>query len=142
MAALLAMLKYSPAPQMKYAEPDVARAYLISAIAEQRVWFMGGYMLMVDVGSDWYGRRKYLIEQIILKVYRDDDSVKLETVIGNGLAYLADFYSCVATVVGDTQVGYMTPKYLAAGFQTLGTQLIKENRRGSSPQDYGIAGSN
>jgi hypothetical protein len=136
MDELLALKEYSPAPQVQYAEPEVARAYLAAAIERGEVWFTGGYAAVVQVGSDWYSSKRYLIELIILKVYpwqggRVEDAIKL-------LDDIADLYSCVAIAVGDTQVGYMTPKYIAAGYTTLGTQLIKEIRRGeSSPTDRG-----
>jgi hypothetical protein len=40
--------------------------------------------------------------------------------------------NCTAVMAGDTQIGHMVPLYQAAGFVTLGTQLIKE-------LDYGVA---
>jgi hypothetical protein len=125
MTALLALQQYSPAFQMRYADPVTAEAYLRQAIGEGRGWRAGGYFVMVDPGSDWYSPTRYLIEQIILKVWPDDKSWHLDTVVRLGLPFLKDYYGCEAIVVGDTQIGYMTQVYLRHGYTALGTQLMK-----------------
>lgn len=135
MTALLVMLAKSPAPQMRYAEPTVAKLSVRRAISEGRGFFFGGYFVMVDVGSDWYTLYTYMIEQIILKVYPGDKSRSLQYVINEGLPKLAEHFNAHATVVGDTQIGYMTPLYHAAGYKTLGTQLMKERTNGLYPKD-------
>lgn len=127
MAALLAMLPKSPAPQMRYAEPKVAEAGVRRALAEGRGYFFGGYFVMVDVGSDWYTNATFLIEQIILKVYPDNRSWAVSAIVGEGLSLLAEHFKADAIVVGDTQIDYMRPIYHTAGYKTLGTQLMKEN---------------
>lgn len=126
MDALLKMLDKSPAPQMKYADENTARAHLYTAIRDGMVWFVGGYMIMVDVGSDWYSNRKYLIEQMILKAYPFNKAATVRDAIA-ALDTLREHYGCVLTAVGDTQIGMMTPLYLEAGYLPVGTQLIKEN---------------
>ena len=124
MWALLCLLNKSPAPQMKYADYDVAEASIRRAVDEGRAWLIHGYFIMVDVGSDWYTAGKYLIEQIILRVDREPHPVNVAV---HALDYLKAHFDCVAIVVGDTQIGHMTPIYEAEGYKFLGTQLIKEN---------------
>lgn len=124
MQKLKAMLDYSPAPQMRYADYHVAMASVVRAMREGRAYICNGYFIMVDVGSDWYTDRRYLIEQIILKVYDAPHTVASAIA---GLEEIAKEHGCHAIAVGDTQVGYMTPLYQAAGFTTIGTQLIKES---------------
>lgn len=124
MGKLIKMLTYSPAPQMKFANKDAARANVVKAIQEARAYICNGYFIMVDVGSDWYSYDRYLIEQIILKI--DDRAGGVEIAI-KALDELMVKFDCAACAVGDTQVGFMTPYYQAAGYVTLGTQLIKEN---------------
>lgn len=127
MRALLAMLPKSPAPQMKYANPDAAERSVRRAIAEGRAFIAFGFFIMVDVGSDWYTDETYLIEQIILRVYDTADKVGAAV---SCLDLIAAKFGCVLTVVGDTQVGYMTPHYTRAGYSPLGTQLVKERTNG------------
>jgi hypothetical protein len=123
--ALLLMLLYSPAPQMKHADPYTASDNVQAACAEGRVWFVGGYAIMVEVGCDWYSNKPYLIEQIILKVHKNDKTKTVQDAVA-ALDDLREHYGCVLTCVGDTQIGYMTPIYEAAGYKVVGTQLIKE----------------
>lgn len=124
MGKLLDMLKYSPAPQMQYADVGAAMVSLVNAIETGRAYIAHGYFIMVDVGCDWYSDKPYLIEQIIIKVYDTHLPVKLAI---DALDVIAREHRCHAIAVGDTQVGYMTPLYQAAGFNTIGTQLIKES---------------
>lgn len=126
MSRLISMLETSPAPQMKYADPAIAECYVRQAIHEQRVWFKGGYMVMVDVGSDWYSNEEYLIEQIILKVYPDDKTATVHDAVAI-LDVLRKKFKCVMTIAGDTQIGYMVPVYEAAGYTYAGAQLVKES---------------
>lgn len=131
MGALIRMLDKSPAPQMQYAHPAAAEASICWAIKERRAYIVHGYFVMVDVGSDWYTFNKYLIEQIIIKVY--DTHLPVTAAI-ECLDAIAREHGCEAIAVGDTQVGYMTPLYQAAGYKTIGTQLIKEcNTHGVHP---------
>jgi hypothetical protein len=133
MTALLAMLAKSPAPQMRYAEPSTAAWSVRFAIKEGRGFVLGGYFIMVDIGSDWYTPACYLIEQIILKIDPADKTATVRDCIA-ALDKIADIFGCSAIAVGDTQVGYMTPLYHAAGYTTLGTQLMKERTDGIRPK--------
>jgi hypothetical protein len=118
------MLDKSPAPQMRYASLSKAMQYILGqATYEGRAWIADGYLVLYDIGSDWYTDKVYLIEQLILKVYKTDEPVT------TAIAFLeqrARLHGCVMVAAGDTQVGYMTPKYQAAGYSVLGTQLYKE----------------
>jgi len=136
MRALFQMLEYSPAPQMKYAEPIEAELSIRHAIHEERAWMHAGYFIMCDFGREWYSSKTFLIEQIILKVE------STEVPVDKAIAYLdtiARQRGCVLVAVGDTQVGYMAPKYQAQGYTLLGTQFIKELPNGISSQ--GVRGS-
>lgn len=125
MRPLIAMLAKSPAPQMKFATPIAAEIGVRNAIHEGRGFIFGGYYVMVDVGSDWYTDKVYLIEQIILKIDPEDKSFNVQQIVFL-LDTLRERFKADAIVVGDTQIGYMTPIYQAAGYTMLGTQLIKE----------------
>lgn len=135
MSALIKMLSYSQAPQMKFADPHAAERSVLIAINEGRAFFTGAYFIMVDVGSDWYSDKKYLIEQLILRVYPPDGTMVYEAV--DVLAELTERFSCVAVAAGDTQMGMMTPLYEARGYRRLGTQLFKETAHGVRPKDDG-----
>jgi hypothetical protein len=126
MPALLALKASGKAAKMKYTDPVVARGHLLYAVRHELLWIMGGYMVLVDYGRDWYGPHNFLFEQMILKVYPEDRRFSVDDVIAVALPTLRDYFSCVAIIAGDTQVGYMIPKYEAQGYVRLGVQLIKE----------------
>jgi len=128
MAALFQMREKSPAPQVRLAEPIEAELSVRHAIHEGRAYFLGGYFVMYDISRTWYSSKKVLIEDLILKVH-EDSSVRLRDVI-RSLSDLALMHGCKAVVAGDTQIGYMTPRYIQEGFQVLGTQLYKELHHG------------
>lgn len=140
MKACLAMLAYSPAFQMKFAEPVEAELGIRDAIHNERAFFFGGYFVMVDHGSDWYTSKRYLIEQLILKVAPDDKSWHVDEIVNQGLDNLATRFKCHAVAAGDTQIGRMTPLYHAAGYVTLGTQLMKESTYGIRSKSNGGPG--
>lgn len=123
--SMLHLKKVSPAPWMTITHEPTAYAYIEQAIDDGRVWFFGAYMVMVDVGCPWFTNKRCLLEEIVLKVHRDDKTFNIQTVISAGLDQLASHYGCEATVVGDTQIGMLTPLYERAGFTTIGTQLYK-----------------
>jgi hypothetical protein len=122
--AMLKMMQYSPAPQMKLVEPAVAHERLMKAREDGRLYVLGDFGIFVDVGSPWYTSKQVLIEEIIVRFRRHFDNV-VDTAI-EALTRIAKLHGCVAVAAGDTQVGYMAPRYLAAGFSTLGTQFYKE----------------
>lgn len=120
----LRMVEYSPAPQMRNVEPPLVRSYMHLAQLTGRLYVYGDFAILVDVGSDWYTSKRYLIEQLIWRVSRDHGNT-VDSAIEK-LDFIARLHGCVAVAAGDTQVGYMAPRYLAAGFQPLGTQYYKE----------------
>lgn len=122
--ALLSMLDKSPAAQMKLCEPEVAGKALQRAKAEKRLFVYGDFGILVDVGSPWHTSKQVLIEEIIVRFRRDHGNT-VESAIEQ-LSVLAREFGCVAVAAGDTQIGLMAPRYLAAGFQPLGTQFYKE----------------
>lgn len=126
--AMMAGLAGSPAAHMKYLDLEKAKEYVCQAIADKHVWVCGSYGVMVDVGCDWYSSTPYLIEQLVFKFpgLHSSPAQPLHYVLNEGLTEIAKYFGCRVVVAGDTQIGYMTPKYLQAGFQVLGTQLIKE----------------
>lgn len=128
--AVADLKRVSPAPWMGITDLPTAMSYIQSAIDGGRVWFFGAYMVMVDTGIPWYSNKLCLLEELVLKVYPQDKSFTIQTVLQAGLDQLASHYGCEATVVGDTQIGLLTPLYTAAGFVPIGTQLFKENTHG------------
>jgi hypothetical protein len=123
-AALLELLGKSPAAQMRLAEPEVARKALSTARSNAALWVYGDFGILVDVGSPWHTSKRVLIEEIIVR-FRRDYGNKVEGAIAQ-LDVIAKAFGCVAVAAGDTQIGLMSPRYLAAGFQPLGTQFYKE----------------
>lgn len=125
-AAILAACRWliskSPAKQMQFAEPVAYECGIRHAIHEERGWIIGGFFIMVDVGRDWFSSHKFLIEQLVLRIEKTEHKVGVAIA---ALDTLQAHYGCSATMVGDTQVGYMVPHYQAAGFSVHGTQLIK-----------------
>jgi hypothetical protein len=123
MAALFRMRAKNPNNQMKWAQPEVAERYLIWAIEQGFVVIVDGYMVLYSVVKPWFSDAEFLVEDLILKI--GPTTIPVESVI-DVLEDLKQINNCVCTIVGDTQVGYMGPKYLARGFRLLGSQLIKE----------------
>lgn len=121
--ALVAMRAKNPNRQMKYADPDTALAYMKHAAASGNAVVVEGYFIMYAVTPAWFSIEPFLIEELIIRIYPSDRPVEVAIAALDELKVL---FGCVAIVAGDTQVGYMTPKYQAAGFQHLGSQLIKE----------------
>jgi hypothetical protein len=127
-SALARLQAKSPAAQMKYTDLDTAMLH-IEGNYLHRSRVVGGYFILFDIGSPWYSKERFLIEDIILRIYPTEFPV---TVAIDALSTLATMNNCTAVMAGDTQIGHMVPLYQAAGFVTLGTQLIKE-------LDYGVA---
>ena len=125
MTALRKWEMKSTAVHTKLLHLDTARENIRRAIKERRVKFVGGYMVMFDIGADWFTNREVLIEQFIMKVYEHDTSMSAQDAV-NALAIVAQDYGVPAIFAGDTQTGHMISKYQTAGFQVLGVQLVKE----------------
>lgn len=126
--ALLRMLDKSPAPQMRLVEPAVVYSHLRLAAVDRKLWVLGDFAILVDVGPPWHTTRPVLIEEIIVR-FRKGYGYSVEDAVA-ALDHLAELHGCHAIAAGDTQVGIMAPRYLAAGFVTLGTQFYKEIPRG------------
>lgn len=121
--SLLRMQRNSPAPQMGWCDIHAAMNHITTRMIAHRAWIVDGYLVMFDIGAPWHSNARYLIEELILKIQVTDRPV---TVAIDALSEFARRHNCTAVVAGDTQIGYMAPKYLAAGFVTLGTQHFKE----------------
>lgn len=122
--ALVRMLEYSPAPQMKLAEPATAYAHLHNARRTGLLFTYGDFAILIDVGSPWHTTKLVLIEEIIVR-FRKGHGGTPEGAVAQ-LETLAKLHGCVAVAAGDTQIGVMAPRYIAAGFQPLGSQFYKE----------------
>lgn len=125
MDALIKMLSYSPAPQMKYASTTTATLYVAKAIRESRVDILGDYMVMYDVITPWFSTTPMLAEEIIIKVWNLGHRATVQDCVKH-LETRAKQLKCVCVIAGDTQVGYMEKHYLDAGFVVLGKQFYKE----------------
>ena len=118
------LLDKSPATQMKLCEPEVAIPALHQAIKEDRLLIYGDFAILVDVGSPWHTSKRILIEEIIIRFRRVYGNT-VESAIAQ-LEVIAKQRGCVAVAAGDTQIGLMSDRYIAAGFQALGSQFYKE----------------
>jgi hypothetical protein len=139
MEGLLAMLEESPAPQMAMATPIAAELSIRHAIHEGRTRIIDDFFIMFDIAVPWYAETKVLVEDIILRITMNHNT-KVQVAI-DALDVIAAEYGCEKIATGDTQIGYMTPKYLASGYQLMGSQFIKGVKRGISSQDHRGAGT-
>lgn len=124
------MQRRSPAAQMQYTDLAHAMEYLRTAALWRRAVINDGYMILFDIGSPWYTPRRFLIEELILRIGPSIDGVRGAI---RCLDELARLHECCAVAAGDTQVGYMVPHYEAEGFHVLGQQLFKEIEHGVRP---------
>lgn len=122
--ALLGMLSNSPAKQMALAEPAAAYSHLLVAALNGKLLTFGDFAILFDIGSPWHTRKLVLIEEIIVR-FRKRYGNTVESAVAQ-LEVIARDQGCAAIAAGDTQVGIMGPRYLAAGFTTLGSQFYKE----------------
>lgn len=127
--ALLRLKAKSPSSKMALAEPEVAYNGLREFILQRRAVEVGDYLILYDVGTTWYSSKLHLIEELTIRFQKRHMNPVSEAV--DALTFIARQEGASAIAVGDTQIGLMTPYYLAAGFSPLGTQLFKEI-------DYGI----
>jgi hypothetical protein len=122
LAALIAMRDKNPDKQMKWADPNAALAYMVAAADEGRCIMHAGYFIMYSVGPIWFSTASFLIEELVIRIYGSSPP----SAATDALQELHELHGTVAVISGDTQVGRMTPHYLAAGYQVLGQQFIKE----------------
>lgn len=120
--ALIVMRDKNPDKQMKWAEPEVAVDYMARALGAGRCVMHAGYFIMYSVSPVWYSKASFLIEELVIRVYGSAPPSYATA----ALQELHELHGTVAIISGDTQVGRMTPHYLAAGYQVLGQQFIKE----------------
>ena len=120
---LTALKEKRPTKQMKWADPAAVFEYMTYAATQGCVVVVDGYLIMYSTGPTWFSRAEFLIEEVIVKIAPSE--VTVERAI-EALEELRVLHGCVATIAGDTQIGYMAPKYMAAGYEPLGLQLIKE----------------
>lgn len=122
---LLNLLSLSKAAHMKHVNIHAAEANLRHYIDQGLVWRFGAYIVIIEVGSEWFTDEPFLIEKLVIKT-EDNPEWSLNEVLTTGLEGLKNYYSCAAIVAGDTQTGYMNPHYTRAGFHTLGSQFYRE----------------
>lgn len=117
------MLDNSPGPQMKFADMDTAMEYIEDARRDGLALMWEGYLILYHCGSPWYSRKRYFIEELLLRVHRTPATVRDAVA---AMERLARVTGCVFMAVGDTQVGHMAKIYTAEGFTPIGTQFVKE----------------
>lgn len=122
---------------MQYVDWEHAKQVLRDRAAFAQVVVNDGYMILFDVGSPWYTTRRFLIEELILRIGPSEQGVSGAI---RCLELLARSHECCAIAAGDTQVGYMVPHYQAEGFTVLGQQLFKEIEHGVRPKGDRPAG--
>lgn len=120
--ALTGLLVHSDAAHMKYANLEHAMQYIEQASLAGKAHVVSDVFVMFDIGSDWYSKELYMIEQLVLKLSKYGDVPKAVAFMDN----MARVFGVKAIAAGDTQVGAMTPHYIQAGYKVLGTQFIKE----------------
>lgn len=133
MAALLRLqAKANGRGQMAFADPMEAELSIRYAIHDGRTRIVDGYFIMFDIGKPWYSTQVMLIEDIILKIEETEAPVDVAI---QALDIIARELGCKAIAVGDTQIGLMVPKYQAAGYTVLGTQLFKATDGVQGPRE-------
>lgn len=117
------MLDNSPGPQMRFSDIDTVMEYIATASQEGRAFVWEGYLLLFHIGSPWYSKKLYLIEELVIRIHKTD---KTSTQAVGMLEGIARAGGCVLMAAGDTQVGHMAKIYTAEGFAPIGTQFVKE----------------
>lgn len=130
MDALKALLKISPAPHMRMAQPMPAELGVRHAIHEERAVIIGDFFLMYSICQPWYSDEAVFFEDIVLKISKHHGN-KVDEVIA-AIETLSALYGCNYAATGDTQIGYMGPKYEARGFEYMGQQYLKGPFHGST----------
>ena len=123
MAALIAMKAKNPDGWMKYTDEDSARCGLYEHMQYGKAVMVDGYFVMFDIGRPWHSKDQILFEELIIRVEPTSSPVAVAIA---ALDELKVKHNCKIIVASDTQIGYMVPHYQAAGFKTIGTQLMKE----------------
>lgn len=106
---------------MKYADDEAIFHYLRFAVDSGCAVLVDGYFVLYTVTPLWYTRAKFLIEELVIRIYPTNEP---PTVAISALLELRDLFGCVAVVSGDAQAGAMAKHYLSCGFEPLGSQFI------------------
>ena len=91
------------------------------ALAKRAV-IHGGFLILFDIGQEWYSTKMIFCEKLVMRVY---DYGQADTIPGI-LTRLAEHHGCEVAMAGDALAGKMTPHYEQAGWRHLGTTLMKE----------------
>ena len=137
--AMLRLKAKSPSSKMGLADPVTAYHGLSRFINEGRAVEVGDYLILYDFGPTWYSPEIHLIEELTMRFKRDERNPVEEAVAA--LDVIARRIGARGIAVGDSQIGLMTPYYLAAGYNPLGTQLFKEVSYGICSEDHRPTGS-
>ena len=133
--AMLRLKAKSPSSKMGLADPATAFAGLRNFIEQGTAVEVGDYLILYDYGPTWYSPKLHMIEELTIRFKREFNN-PVESAVA-ALEVIARQIGASAIAVGDTQIGLMTPYYLAAGYTVLGTQLFKEVTYGVRTQDHG-----
>lgn len=87
------------------------------------VHVFGNYAVLWDTYIPWYGKEAVLVEDLVIRL---DSGVGSVDEAINGLKELAEDMGFRWLFAGDTQsLGYMTRKYVEAGFDNIGAVLVR-----------------
>jgi hypothetical protein len=136
---LLKLRAKSPSAKMAMVEPARAFIGLTDFLEQGRAVEVGDYLILYDFGPTWYSSKLHLIEELTIRFQRVYNNPVTDAIAA--LDDIARHIGARAIAVGDTQIGLMTPYYLAAGYSMLGTQLFKEIRYGIPSEDHRSSGA-
>lgn len=124
-AKLQDMKAYSKAPQMKWADDDIAWRALVHNVENKRVYIVGDFAVMADWGYPfWYSEKIALIEDFVLRVSREHGNPLSD--VPSALEDIAKSKGIDVVITGDAQGGQVDNLYLNAGFSKVATQYMKE----------------
>ena len=122
-AALLMLLRKSPARQMALVDIPSALEKFKKAIQDGEVHEVGDYLVWFQLSPTWYsGSKVIIIEDLVLRFQRIYDNPASDVAVY--LKHLNTIYGTHGVVAGDTQVGAMGKVYEEAGFTPLGKQYF------------------
>lgn len=119
------MREYSKAPQMKWADDDIAWRALVHNVENKRVYIVGDFAVMADWGYPlWYSEKIALIEDFVLRISRETGNPLSD--VPKALEEIAKSKGIDVVITGDAQGGQVDQLYLDAGFSKVATQYMKE----------------
>lgn len=117
--------QYSKAPQMKWADDDIAMRALKHNTENERVYIVGDFAVMADWGYPfWYSEKIALIEDFVLRIGNDVGNSVDD--VPTALCDIARSKGIDVVVTGDAQGGYISKVYERAGFVLVANQYMKE----------------